>query len=135
MPHTSIAQSEEWIQKMIQGELNGITDFVICLKPDLKVIGKIGAWQDQEIGFLLARAHWGMGLAQEALGAVIPYFFEKRDFDEITADADPRNAASIGLLQKFGFVVFDFRERTLQVGDEWVDSTYLRLRREEWKGK
>lgn len=120
---------------MIQGPQNGVTDFVICLKPDLIPVGKIGVWQDQEVGFLLARSRWGHGFAQEALRAVIPYFFQEQHMTEVTADTDPRNAASIALLQKLGFVIYDFKERTWKVGEEWVDSTYLKLTREEWEGQ
>lgn len=84
---------------------------------------------------MLARAYWGQGLAQEALRAVIPYFFQEVGMSEITADTDPRNAASIGLLQKLGFVVFDFKEKTWQIGAEWFDSTYLKLTKEKWEAQ
>lgn len=122
----------EWVEKMIQSPQNGVTDFIICVKPHFVPIGKIGVWQDQEVGFLLARSHWGQGLAAEALRAVIPYFFKERGMSEITADTDPRNVASIGLLKKVGFEVFDFKEKTYEIGGVWVDSVYLRLTREEW---
>lgn len=117
---------------MTAGTQNGVTDFVICLKPEMIPIGKCGIWQDQEIGFMLARAHWRKGLAEEALRAVLPYFFKERGMLEIVADVDPRNVSSIALLQKLGFVVYDFKEKTFQLGDEWVDSSYLKLTRERW---
>lgn len=133
LPHTSRDQSEDWIQKMSKGDSNGVTDFVICLKPDLNPIGKVGVWEEHEIGFLLPQTQWRKGLALEALKAIIPYLFNERGLKEITADADPRNAACIGLLQKLGFVVSGYCEKTLQVGEEWVDSTYLKLTKEKWR--
>jgi ribosomal-protein-alanine N-acetyltransferase len=132
LPHTSEAETQEWVRKMTAGAQNGVTDFVICLKPDLTPVGKCGIWQGEEIGFMLARAHWRKGLAAEALRAVLPYFFSERGMLEIVADVDPRNTSSMALLQKLGFVVYDFKERTFQLGDEWVDSSYLKLTKEQW---
>lgn len=133
LAHTSEDQTRAWIQTMTQSALNGDTDFVVCLKPDFRPVGKIGAWQDHEIGFMLVRSLWGQGLAQEALGAVIPYLFFEKGFSEITADTDPRNAACIALLQKMGFVVYASQEKTWEVGGEWVDSLYFKLARESWQ--
>lgn len=117
---------------MTAGDQNGVTDFIICLKPDLVPIGKCGIWQGEEIGFMLARAHWRKGLAEESLRAVLGYFFSEREMLEIVADVDPRNASSMALLQKLGFEVYDFKERTFQLGEEWVDSSYLKLTKEQW---
>lgn len=118
---------------MINSPGNGVTDFIICLKPDLTPIGKIGVWQDQEIGFLPRRKQWGKGLAVEALGVIPPHLFEERHFSHLTADIDPRNIASGSLLRKMGFENDGYKEKTLQVGDEWVDSQYLKLTKEQWQ--
>lgn len=117
---------------MINNEQNGVTDFVICLKPDDRPIGKIGIWSGDEIGFILNRAHWHKGLAVEALRKVLPYFFDVRKFESISADTDPRNQASIGLLKRFAFEKERYEEDTFKIGDEWVHSLYLRLSRERW---
>lgn len=118
---------------MINSPNNGLTDFVICLKPDDKPIGKIGVWSGDEIGFLLDRSQWHKGLAKEALGGIIPFLFEEREFDAITADVDPRNEASLGILKKVGFEIERIEKNTLEVGGVWVDSAYLRLTKERWK--
>ena len=118
---------------MINSSNNGLTDFVICLKPDDKPIGKIGVWSGDEIGFLLDRSQWHRGLAKEALCAVIGYLFRERKFDAITADVDPRNEASLGILKRMGFEIERIQENTLEVGGVWVDSAYLRLTKEVWK--
>ncbi len=114
---------------MISSPNNGTTDFVICLKAsNNKPIGKIGVWQGDEIGFILHRSHWHEGLAKEALRKVLPYLLEERKFESIHADVDPRNEASLRLLRLFGFEDEGFEKGTLKVGEEWVDSVYLRLR-------
>ncbi len=118
---------------MINSPNNGLTDFVISLKPNDKPIGKIGVWSGDEIGFLLDRSHWHRGLAKEALGAIIPYLFDERKFVSISADVDPRNDACTGILKKAGFEVESFQEKTFQIADVWVDSVYLRLTKARWE--
>ena len=119
---------------MINGPQNGLTDFIICLKPDDTVIGKVGVWQGDEIGFLLDHSYWHKGLAKEALTGILPYLFDVRKFESISADIDPRNEASVGILKKVGFEFEKLEERTMQIDGEWVDSLYLRLTKERWSG-
>lgn len=119
---------------MMKGTYNGISDFVICLKSDQdRPVGKMGVWSSEEIGFMLHRSYWHKGLALEALNGIIPYLFEVRQLGSLTADIDPRNEASRGILKKVGFEYESFEEKTLQVGEEWVDSEYLRLTKERWR--
>ncbi|ETI22641.1 hypothetical protein G647_06717 [Cladophialophora carrionii CBS 160.54] len=120
---------------MTTSDQNGVTDFIIVHKATASPIGKIGVWQDQEIGFLLSRSHWGQGLAKEALHCVLPYLFREKGMEEVTADVDPRNHRSIRLLEGVGFVRTGFKERTWELGSKWVDSLYLGLRRERWEGR
>lgn len=71
--------------------------------------------------------HWGVGLAREALTTLIAHLFATHNTDHLTAEVDPRNAASLGLLTRMGFVETHRAEKTLQWRDEWCDSVYLRL--------
>jgi RimJ/RimL family protein N-acetyltransferase len=61
--------------------------------------------------------------------AVIAHIFAARDVEEITADVDPRNSASIGLLLRLGFTETHRAKGTWQVGDELCDSVYFALPR------
>jgi RimJ/RimL family protein N-acetyltransferase len=90
-------------------------------------------WSGNEIGFMVAQAHWRKGLVSEALAAVLPLFFEEPGIQKIVADVDPRNEASIGVLKKFGFVEAGRRERTLEVGGVWVDSLDMALSKHDWE--
>ena len=114
---------------------NGITDFVIALQDPKDpsktppTIGLIGCWDGQEIGFLLARSHWGNGYMTEAMGAFLPYFWGLERADAIIADVDPRNEACLKLLRRFGFHETGFAENTYETQLGWCDSTYLRLDR------
>lgn len=122
-PHKDLERTKEWVSEMINGDSNGITDFVICLKPDAKPIGKIGAWKGDEIGFILDRSQWHKGLAIEAMSKIVPYLFVVRNFESISSDIDPRNKASMGLLKKFGFEEERYEENTFKIGDEWVHNS------------
>jgi RimJ/RimL family protein N-acetyltransferase len=50
-----------------------------------------------------------------------------RGIARIDADADPRNAASMGLMTSRGFSETGRAENTWLVGDEWCHSVYFAL--------
>jgi ribosomal-protein-alanine N-acetyltransferase len=106
-------------------------DFIITLEG--QVIGKAGCWRLPQIGFILHPDCWGKGLAREAVAAVIERLFVEHGLAEITADVDPRNQSSLGLLERLGFRETSRAARTWHVGDEWCDSVYLALNREDWR--
>ena len=58
---------------------------------------------DADFGFLVAASCRGTGIAQEVCEALLRYGFDYLGFLRVSADADPRNGASIRLLQKLGF--------------------------------
>jgi ribosomal-protein-alanine N-acetyltransferase len=132
LPHTTMAQSQKWLESMTSNPQNGILDFIIVESTTSMPIGKIGIWSGNEIGFMIARSHWRRGLVSEALEVVLPYFFNFPRLDLIEADVDPRNEASIGILTKFGFVETGRRERTFELGGVWMDSVDLALKREDF---
>ena len=125
--HDSRAQTGDFLQTMITEHCD---DFVVEYQG--QVIGKAGAWQSLELGYILHPDHWGKGLAGEALTALIPHLFAAHDAAQITAEVDPRNAPSIALLTRFGFHETHQAERTLLWRDEWCDSVYFALDRSAW---
>ena len=58
---------------------------------------------DLELVFHFHRACWGRGYATEAARACIEYAFGALDAHRVVALTDPRNAASIRVLEKLGF--------------------------------
>ena len=99
------------------------------IEQDGGVIGNIGIWNMPEFGFILHPDAWGRGIGTEAARAFIGHAFATHPIEEVTADVDPRNAASLTLLRKLGFLETGRAERTFLVGNEWCDSVYLRLPR------
>ncbi|MCL6739966.1 GNAT family N-acetyltransferase [Sphingomonas sp. RB56-2] len=123
-PHAELAESERWMASMVDADPVVSDDFIVTV--DGQLIGKLGAWKLPEVGFLLDPDHWGRGYALEALNA----FVERRrarGSSHLTADVDPRNAASIRLLEQSGFIETGRAQGTWQVGSELCDSIYFRL--------
>jgi aminoglycoside 6'-N-acetyltransferase len=71
------------------------------------LIGDIGIYMAQdsawaEIGFTLATAAQGKGLASEAVREAMKLLFESTGIEKIVATTDERNTASIKLLERVG---------------------------------
>ena len=56
-----------------------------------------------ELGYAVARDHWGEGIATEASKALVRYGFETAGLDRIAGFAMPVNVASWRVLEKVGF--------------------------------
>jgi RimJ/RimL family protein N-acetyltransferase len=78
------------------------------------LIGRIGLlhhpdWPEDldnvEVGWTLARAFWGRGLATEGALASLRYGFETRDLDRIISITSPTNRASRRVMEKAGLTL------------------------------
>ncbi|MFA8442579.1 GNAT family N-acetyltransferase [Yoonia sp.] len=126
-PHDSPARTQENLDRLIASAGRMLTYFVIEM--DGRVIGTAGMHKADEVGFLLHPDYWRQGIVTEAMTAIIPYLFTVTNHAQLTADADPRNAASVGLLQSLGFRETHRAERTFCINGEWSDSVYFALQR------
>ncbi len=124
--HEKLEDTEEFVKKTIEATLNRAgVDFVVVLED--RIIGKMGLWNGNELGFIFAPDTWGNGYAREALQGVVK-FAETKGLDAIRADVDPRNERAIKLLMSNGFVLTGQAKNTFKVGENWVDSHYFELR-------
>ncbi|KAF8806833.1 acetyltransferase, GNAT family protein [Phlegmacium glaucopus] len=138
--HTSLSQTQTFLDSMIGSPYNGVLDFTVCLleisestssSEQQIVIGKAGVWNGEEIGFIFNRAYWGKGYAFEALSAIMQQYWSTRktpeNVDKVTvkADVDPRNKPCLNLLNRLGFQVVGHGERTFETHLGWCDSVYL----------
>ena len=124
-PHSTTKDTRVWIASMMAGAPVKGDDFVIEFEGS--VIGKMGAWRLPDFGFILAPEYWGRGFASEALAAFLPHVFARPDVDRLTADVDPRNLASLKLLDRFGFIRIGYGRNTWQTHIGACDSVYLEL--------
>jgi RimJ/RimL family protein N-acetyltransferase len=128
LPHKELAETEAWVRISVEAQAEGTAhDFAVLLAG--KVVGRMAFWQGGEIGFFFDPAYQGQGLASEALKAMIAYAFDTLGFDEITADVDPDNAASLRLLERNGFIRTGFAKDTFEIGGKTFDSVYLAMKR------
>lgn len=125
LPHQDLATTEQFLDQMINADPSTNDDFVVEHQGQL--IGKAGFWRKPEIGYIFHPDHWGKGFGKEALTALIYRAFAEQNWPTITAEIDPRNVRSQRLLTGFGFEQTGYKEKTLKLGDLWVDSAYFAL--------
>jgi [ribosomal protein S5]-alanine N-acetyltransferase len=95
----------------------------ITLRGEDRVLGLCGIhdWSRERrraaLGYDLARAYWGLGIASEAVRAVLRFGFEDLDLDHIQALTVVENARSIRLLKRHGFRLERVRQESPLEGD------------------
>jgi RimJ/RimL family protein N-acetyltransferase len=62
----------------------------------------LGKKPEVEVGYVLAKAYWGKGLATEVAAASLKYGFEVLKLDKIVAVADTGNRSSRRVMEKVG---------------------------------
>jgi ribosomal-protein-alanine N-acetyltransferase len=88
-----------------------------------------------EIGWRLAREHWGRGYAPEAARAALRFGFERVRLDEIVSFTVPANAKSRRVMEKIGMrhdPADDFDHPSLPDGHPLRRHVLYRVTREEW---
>ncbi|HEY4155237.1 MAG TPA: GNAT family N-acetyltransferase, partial [Puia sp.] len=63
-----------------------------------------------EIGYGTMPSHRGKGIMTEAVGGMIQWAKSRPDIESILAETDKDNKASICVLEKNQFILFDVRE-------------------------
>jgi RimJ/RimL family protein N-acetyltransferase len=106
------AQSEERIAFLVRHwEEHGFGHWATEDRATGVLIGRIGLlhhpdWREDpdnvEVGWTLARAFWGRGLATEGALASLRYGFEDLELDRIISITEPTNRASRRVMEKAG---------------------------------
>ncbi len=126
-PHPDRATTQGNLDRLIASAARRLVYFVF--EKDGHVIGVGGMHKDYEIGFLLHPNYWRQGFAREAMQTIIPHLFKVTDAPALTADADPLNTASVGLLRSLGFDETHRAKNTFCIEGVWSDSVYFRRKR------
>ena len=85
-----------------------------------------------ELGYALGRRAWGRGYAAEALPTLVRFAFDALGLRRLEADVDPRNARSIRLLERLGFVREGHQRERYEMQGEIQDAVLYGLLRREW---
>lgn len=140
-PHKSIEDSIRFIEFMLEKyKIEGYGDWGIEYKEKGKLIGTCGyTWWDRknskaEIGYVLSRKYWNMGLMTEAVKEIIKFGFEKMFLNRIQARCIVENFASERVMQKVG-MKFEgiLREDIFLRGKYWDTKLYSILRKDFFK--
>ena len=93
-------------------ELHEMGPLAMLRKCDDQLIGRVGLWPCQvddvvesELGYIVARAHWGCGYATEGAGAVLGAGWDA-GLNEVVALIHPENERSRRVIDKL-FFTFD----------------------------
>lgn len=126
-PHETPDVTAEMLERRLLAWPDRKTYFQIEM--DGKMIGNAGNHIGDEVGFILSPDHWRKGIITEAMTAIIAHLWANTDHQQLTADADPMNAASVGCLLSLGFQETHRADRTFCINGVWSDSVYLALPR------
>jgi RimJ/RimL family protein N-acetyltransferase len=139
---TGEAAVRESIQKIHETGFNVVNTWFqlgIYLKSSKELIGDLGVHfippdnRQTEIGFTVSPTYQRQGYAGEAVRALILYLFRTLHKHRITASVDPRNSASIALLEKLGMRREAHFRKSIWLDDGWGDDVIYAVLQEEWR--
>lgn len=87
--------------------LRGYGFFIVEDRASGAWLGRVGPWYPHlwpkpEIGWTIAREHWGKGYAAEAAARAMDFVFDDLGWTEVIHLIDARNTASAGVARKLG---------------------------------
>ncbi len=88
-----------------------------------------------EIGYTLARAYQGKGIAAEAVSRVLDYAFRTLELHRVIAITDCENAASIALLERLGLRREGHFIQNVWFKGRWADEYLYATLQDEWLNK
>lgn len=135
-PHRSVEETRDYLEPAAAGEWRS---WAITRAGENVALGWVNAHLRREnvseIGYILNRSAWGQGIAREAVKMLLDQLLITEGQRRVFADADPENAASIGLLTSLGF------QQEGHLRAEWEthigvrDSLIFGLLRDEWQAR
>jgi RimJ/RimL family protein N-acetyltransferase len=88
-----------------------------------------------DLGYVLARSHWGRGYATEATRALVGFGFDHLALHRIWATCDVRNAASARVLEKIGMEREGCLRHSIRRHGEWRDSYLYAMLAPNWRNE
>jgi RimJ/RimL family protein N-acetyltransferase len=105
-----------------------------------RLLGDVAAAPESDhrlarVGFTLAPDAQGRGFATEAVTALLDYLFHRRGKHRVAADCDPRNLASVALLERVGMRREAHHLRSVWLKGEWTDEFLYAVLANEWSAR
>jgi len=130
-PYTMEA-AEEWVRRNVSDPISHLS---LAIAIEDEVVGGIGVMakddvyvRTAEVGYWLSEAHWGRGIATEAVGLVVEHAFSDLGLARLEAGVFAWNPASARVLEKNGFTLeARLKNRIFKDGQLTDELLYARL--------
>lgn len=121
-----LSPSHGWFQRAIRLREGGVLvgDLGVCLPKDPQ--------NSVEFGVSIAPPFQGRGYSSEVVRALFGFVFEQLGRHRIHASVDPRNVASMAMLQALGMRQEAHHRESLWFKGEWVDDVIFAMLQQEW---
>ena len=125
----------DWAQALHSAE--GIGLLAVERRADHRFLGMCGLhhldWypDDIEIGWRLAREHWGHGYATEAANAWLTHAFTELNLPRVISVTDAPNTRSIAVMQRLGMIVDHYA--TLVEDGQTFEAVVHAITKEQWE--
>ena len=137
----SLERAEEVVSELVAMEGPVSDEWWMAVVADAEsgeVLGDLAlhlTWQGRtaEVGYTLAREHWGKGYATEALDALVGYLFDALGVTRVFGMLHPDNAASAMVLERTGLLFEGHTRSSYWVGDEVSDDWIYGMTRADWE--
>ncbi len=139
-PFVDVSEAVEVIDwtAQIYRDRQGMRWAITLAEGDGSLIGTCGynIWRRRNnsavIGYDLMQRHWGLGLATEAVGAMLDFGFDHMELNRIEADVTVGNVASQRVLEKLGFTEDGLLRQAGHWRNSYHDLLLYSVLREEW---
>lgn len=117
--------------------------WIITLKGEGEPIGTLGFYKwspsasyQAEMGYDLAKEHWGKGIMSEAMKAVVGFGFERMGLNRIEVYVMPRNKRSVRMIRSLGFKREGLiRQRYFDEFGNFTDDILFSMLKSDWLGR
>jgi len=88
-----------------------------------------------EIGYTIARSHQRKGYGKECIVSILDFLFGTLRKHRVIASLDPKNEASVKLMDKLGFRREGLFRKSILAGGNWVDNLIYAMLDDEWTSR
>ena len=133
-PHETREQTKQYLRQIQTSYHNGsFYDWAIILRDSRKMVGTCGFVKFDvpnnltEVGYVINPNYWGMGIAAEALTAVIGFGFNDLRLTRIQGRFIRGNEASLRVMEKVGMRFEGYLRESMFIKDGYKDIGYAAI--------
>ena len=132
-PHepVTIEELEEWLLADKPGQ-----QWYIIQTKEGRRVGQLVARERKDdtvqIGYRVTPPARNKGYCTAAVNTIVNHIFSDMTTQRITAEANPRNRASIRVLEKAGFTKTGYKEKAVEINGAWMDGAVYTLKKNDW---